>query len=180
MTTDSRGLERPEQRDSADDTGSISRRDFFKGAGAATAASSFALLRQTAQAANSDGTPEQVHLTWGDEPTRVVFVSWASPAQAVNPRVLLERPGTAPSVIHAVQRVYTDGLNGQTVFTYHARLDGLAANSSYRYSVTADNEQARSEPDFIVRVFLRMILEDPSKADRLVKLVERESAAHAV
>jgi putative transcriptional regulator len=43
-----------------------------------------------------------------------------------------------------------------------------------------DFEQARSEPDFIVRVFLRMIREDPGKADRLVKLVERESAARAV
>jgi putative transcriptional regulator len=43
-----------------------------------------------------------------------------------------------------------------------------------------DFEQARSEPDFIVRVFLRMILEDPGKADRLVKIVERENAAHAV
>lgn len=42
-----------------------------------------------------------------------------------------------------------------------------------------DFEQARSEPDFIVRVFLRMISEDPGKADRLVKLVERQSAAHA-
>jgi putative transcriptional regulator len=35
-----------------------------------------------------------------------------------------------------------------------------------------DFEQARSEPDFIVRVFLRMIYEDPAKADRLIKLVE--------
>lgn len=43
-----------------------------------------------------------------------------------------------------------------------------------------DFEQARSEPDFVVRVFLRMILEDPTKADRLVKIVERESAAHAL
>jgi putative transcriptional regulator len=42
-----------------------------------------------------------------------------------------------------------------------------------------DFEQARSEPDFIVRVFLRMILEDPRKADRLVKLVERETVAPA-
>jgi putative transcriptional regulator len=40
-----------------------------------------------------------------------------------------------------------------------------------------DFEQARSEPDFIVRVFLRMILEDPAKVDRLVKIVERQSAA---
>ena len=38
-----------------------------------------------------------------------------------------------------------------------------------------DFEQARSEPDFIVRVFLRMIYEDPAKADRLVKLVKRQS-----
>jgi putative transcriptional regulator len=40
-----------------------------------------------------------------------------------------------------------------------------------------DFEQARSEPDFIVRVFFRMILEDPGKADRLVKRVARENIA---
>ncbi len=39
-----------------------------------------------------------------------------------------------------------------------------------------DFEQARSEPDFIVRVFLRMIYEDPAKADRLIKLVHRKGA----
>jgi putative transcriptional regulator len=38
-----------------------------------------------------------------------------------------------------------------------------------------DFEQARSEPDFVVRVYLRMILDDPNQADRLIKLVERES-----
>jgi putative transcriptional regulator len=42
-----------------------------------------------------------------------------------------------------------------------------------------DFEQARSEPDFIVRVFLRMILEDPAKVDRLVRIVERQSASTA-
>jgi putative transcriptional regulator len=42
-----------------------------------------------------------------------------------------------------------------------------------------DFEQARSEPDFIVRVFLRMILESPKRADRLIKAVERASADHA-
>lgn len=39
-----------------------------------------------------------------------------------------------------------------------------------------DFEQARSEPDFIVRVFLRVIHEDPAKADRLVRIVERRDA----
>jgi putative transcriptional regulator len=43
-----------------------------------------------------------------------------------------------------------------------------------------DFEQARSEPDFVVRVFLRMIQEDPGKAERLVKLVERDHATIAL
>jgi putative transcriptional regulator len=40
-----------------------------------------------------------------------------------------------------------------------------------------DFEQARSEPDFVVRVYLRMIAEDPAKAERLIKLVESQSAS---
>jgi hypothetical protein len=124
---------------------SISRREFFKSAGLAATAP-LTLLSGTVDAASADGTPEQIHLTWGDDPSRTVFVSWASPAQALNPRVILDHGGTAPSVIHAIQRTYTDGLNGQTVFTYHARLDGLRAGSAYRYSVTADNDTRRSAP----------------------------------
>jgi hypothetical protein len=102
-------------------------------------------LSETSAAA-SDGTPEQIHLTWGDDPSHTVFVSWVSPAQSVNPRVSLEHSGSAPRVVHAVQRMYTDGMNGQTVFTYHARLDGLAPDSAYRYSVTADNDSHKHTP----------------------------------
>ena len=36
------------------------------------------------------GTPEQVHLTWGDDPATGVVVSWASPGQAANPRVQVD------------------------------------------------------------------------------------------
>ena len=79
-------------------------------------------------------------------PSSIVFVSWASPAQAVNPRVILRHPPSADKTIHAVQRTYTDGLNGQTVFTYHARLDGLKAGSTYHYAVTADNDRNRAQP----------------------------------
>jgi hypothetical protein len=121
------------------------RREFFKGAGAA-AASPLTLASETTEATHADGTPEQIHLTWGDDPSQTVFVSWASPAQAVNPRVILEHPGAAPSVIHAIQRNYTDGLNGQTVFTYHAKLDHLTPHASYRYSVTADNDSHLRSP----------------------------------
>ena len=99
-----------------------------------------------ANTAAVDGTPEQVHLTWGEDPCCVVFVSWASTAQAVNPRVVVNGPSTVNRVIHAIQRSYTDGLNGQTVFTYHAKLDGLRPESTFHYSVTADNDRHRGQP----------------------------------
>jgi hypothetical protein len=121
----------------------ISRRDFFSGA--AAAASPLALM-DGAAAATADGTPEQIHLTWGDDPARSVVVSWATPAQAANPRVLLERSGAAAQVVHAVQRTYTDGINGQTVFTYHARLEALQPETVYRYTVTADNDRQHRAP----------------------------------
>ncbi len=76
----------------------------------------------------------------------MVYVSWASPVPAVNARLILQHPGAAPSEIHAVQRTYADGLNGQTVFTYHVKLDGLTPDSSYRYCVTADNDSRRRRP----------------------------------
>ena len=130
-------------------TAAISRREFFKGAGSAGVAAAsvpFAHSAESTASTPADGTPEQIHLTWGDDPAQTVFVSWVTPAQAVNPRVTVEHPGAAPAVIHAVQRSYTDGMNGQTVFTYHAKIGGLAAHTTYRYSVTADNDSRRRSP----------------------------------
>ncbi|MDB6086332.1 MAG: calcineurin-like phosphoesterase family protein [Gammaproteobacteria bacterium] len=92
------------------------------------------------------GTPEHIHLTWGDDPSSSVFVSWSSPGRAVNPRVAFAHSSGAGEVVHAIERSYTDGLNGQTVFTYHARLDGLRSDSTIRYSVTADNDGNRAQP----------------------------------
>jgi hypothetical protein len=99
-----------------------------------------------------DGTPEQIHLTWGDDPSKTVFVSWASPARSLNPRVILRSSaysvGAADrdAVIPAVERTYTDGINGQTVFTYHAKLDALEADSEIKYAVTADNDRNAAQP----------------------------------
>jgi hypothetical protein len=84
--------------------------------------------------AATDGTPEQVHLTWGQDPATEVTASWASPAPAVNPRVLIDG-----RVIRAEQRTYIDGLNGETVWTYHARIRGLRPGARHDYEVTADN-----------------------------------------
>jgi hypothetical protein len=76
-----------------------------------------------------------------------VVVSWASAAQAINPRVSYGASTTDhDKTVHAVQRTYTDGLNGETVFTYHARLHGLASGTTFHYSVTADNDSNADQP----------------------------------
>ena len=98
----------------------------------------------SAASASADGTPEQIHLTWGADPATSVTVSWASPAPSVRPRVIL-RPGPAGRpgrIVPATARTYTDGLNGETVWTYHAEITGLASGGSYSYTVTADNDSA--------------------------------------
>jgi hypothetical protein len=128
---------------------SITRRELFKGTagvGIAAAAVPLSFIGGDAKAARADGTPEQIHLTWSDDPASSVVVSWASTAQAINPRVTLRDASVTSKVVHAVQKAYTDGLNGQTVFTYHAKLAGLQPGSRVRYEVTADNDRNRGKP----------------------------------
>ena len=42
-----------------------------------------------------------------------------------------------------------------------------------------DFEQARSEPDLLLRVIYRLILEDPGRAERLIAQVERDGLVGA-
>ncbi len=98
-----------------------------------------------AAAAGPDGTPEQIHLTWGGDPARSMVASWASPGQASRPRVLLSGPRGSVVQLPAVERTYTDGINGETVWTYHVEMRRLDPNESYTYTVTADNDGA-AEP----------------------------------
>ncbi len=92
-------------------------------------------------ALHGGGTPQQIHLTWGDDPARSVVVSWASQAQAVRPRVRIGQ-----RVIGAEERVRTDGLSGRAVWTYHARVHGLRPGATYGYAVTADNDADGADP----------------------------------
>ena len=127
--------------------GSISRRTFVTGAGLSALFGAAASRGADGQPESkpADGTPEQIHLTWGEDPASSVCLSWASAAQARNPRVRITQSSVSRTV-HAVQRTYTDGLNGQTVFTYHASLTGLKADSEFHYSVSADNDRNRMQP----------------------------------
>jgi len=130
-------------------TTAISRRQFVAGAGATgLTAATGARSRQGRDipAGLADGTPEQIHLTWGEDPARSVHVSWVSPGAARNPRVRARIGDGAERVVSAEERRYTDGLSGQTVFTYHARLADLKPGSQVHYSVTADNDRRAGEP----------------------------------
>ena len=125
----------------------MSRRQMLAGAGgtgllAATASRAKAAVRtRRARAGTADGTPEQVHLTWAENPATAVVVSWASPGQAARPRVRIGQ-----RVIPAGSRLYTDGINGEKVWTYHARVGGLRPGATYAYAVTSDNDSNAADP----------------------------------
>jgi len=109
---------------------------------AATASATRAAARiRKARAAGGDGTPEQIHLTWGENPATSVVVSWASPEPATRPRVRIGQ-----RVIPGQPRHYSDGINGETVWTYHSRVDGLRPGATYAYVVTADNDSNAADP----------------------------------
>jgi hypothetical protein len=100
-----------------------------------------ATTRRKARTAAGEGTPEQVHLTWGEDPATSVVVSWASPGPATHPQVHIGQ-----RVIAAEARPYTDGISGETVWTYHARVGGLRPGALYAYAVTADNDDDAADP----------------------------------
>jgi len=89
----------------------------------------------------ADGTPEQIHLTWGDDPTRTMVVSWASPGQAERPRVRIGQ-----RVIAAAERACAGPPGGSVTWTYHARVGGLRPGATYGYAVTADNDANAADP----------------------------------
>ncbi len=130
-------------------TGGLSRRDMLAAGGVsllATAATAVTVVPASAAtitpaAASSPGTPEQIHLTWGNDPATSVVVSWASPGQATRPRVTI-----GERVIPAETRTYTDGLNGVIAYTYHARIGSLRPGKTYAYSVSADNDANAADP----------------------------------
>jgi hypothetical protein len=134
--------------------GALSRREVLAGAGGIgllAAAAPLAGRRGVAplgaaRTTSGDGTPEQLHLTWGQDPATSVTISWSSPGQAQDPRVLLDLGGGWPRSVPAQEQTYTDGLNGETVWTYHATVSGLRPGTKYGYAVTAGNDSRRRDP----------------------------------
>jgi len=85
--------------------------------------------------------PEQLHVQYGADASGQAAVSWAAPARVHRPRLRLghrhDKFGFG-SEVHAEERTYTEALTGETVFTYHARLDHLQPDTAYSYEVLND------------------------------------------
>jgi hypothetical protein len=121
----------------------VSRRSFLGGvgvtAGGLLVASGPVLWEQAAKAETV--TAEQIHLTFGEDPTSEVVVSWVTPTAVSNPTVIV---GTATHgfgrTIAAETRTYTDSNNNQTTIAQHARIDGLYPDTDYVYQVVSDGE----------------------------------------
>ncbi|MFE9551974.1 purple acid phosphatase family protein [Streptomyces sp. NPDC006703] len=118
-----------------------SRRTVLRGtaaAGALAAVPASALLWSRPAVAGTPG-PEQVHLQYGNEPSREMTVSWASGASVRRPRLRLGTPhGGFGRTVQAETRTYVDGLNQVETYTHHARLHGLRPDTPYVYEIVHD------------------------------------------
>ena len=124
----------------------LSRRQFMQlagGVGVAALTFEYALRPNYAFAAGPGGTsslgsgtvPEQIHLTWGADPSTEVTVSWASPQPETTPQVTLSPAVGGQTVFGATTLSYTDGLSGEVVNCYHVPLTGLTPATTYTYVV---------------------------------------------
>ena len=114
---------------------------YAKAMGRWTASASF----EPATSTSPDGTPEQVHLTWGEDPTASVVVSWASPGPATDPRVLLNVDKGRTRAVPAFQRLY-----GRHKWRDRFHLSHISSwprpGSQHSYIVTAENDANAGAP----------------------------------
>ncbi len=86
--------------------------------------------------------PEQLHVQFGADAASQLAVSWTAAGAVARPRLRLGRARHGFGVdVPAEERVYTEALTGEQVFTYHARLSGLTPDTAYIYEVLHDGAQ---------------------------------------
>jgi hypothetical protein len=143
----------------------VDRRRFLQGIGVAGAAVAIGggVARRAAAATgptllrqpDAVGAPaaEHLHLQFGADASESMVASWSTPVRVRKPRVRLgSHEGGFGNVVTAHERAYTDALTGETVYTYHASIDGLDAAHSYVYEAYAAGAepvsgQFRTGPD---------------------------------
>jgi len=122
----------------------VSRRQVLISGGLAASAPLLARDRKAPSLVRSPAkagapAPGQVHVQFGADAASQAAVSWAAAAAASRPRLKLGRSGPGfGTEIPAEERVYTEALTGETVYTYHARLDHLPEDTFFVYEVLHD------------------------------------------
>jgi hypothetical protein len=124
----------------------MSRRKVLTAAGLAAvavplAATGRAQAASLVRRADSVGAPSPrgTHVQFGADAASQAAVSWLAAAAVSRPRLRLGRVDTGHGLeVQAEERVYTEALSGQTVFTYHAQLDHLQPDTQYIYEVLND------------------------------------------
>jgi hypothetical protein len=102
-----------------------------KGARAAT-------LLKTADKAGAP-SPAGLYVQFGADASSQAAVSWLSPVKVKRPRLRLGRPDFGfGRTVDAEERVYTEVMTGQTVYTYHAHLNGLEPDTHHVYEAFND------------------------------------------
>ncbi|MCU1380819.1 MAG: uncharacterized protein JWN29_3802 [Acidimicrobiales bacterium] len=126
----------------------LPRRQLLKLGGlAGVAAVATPLLRQPSSGPALQRQPDvagapmadQLHLQFGADTARTMVASWSTPVPVRRPRLRLGTPsGGYGRVVDADVKTYTEGITGETVWTYHATIDHLHPDTDYRYEVFAD------------------------------------------
>ena len=85
-----------------------------------------------------------VHLQFGADASSQMAVSWHTLQPVQRPRVLLGRlDGRLERTTPAATTSYVDAKSGKTVYAHHARIDRLAADTSYIYAALHDGAEPR-------------------------------------
>src|SRR5215831_2991051 len=124
----------------------ISRRKVLTAAGlaavavplAATGRAQAASLVRRADSAGAP-SPQGTHVQFGADAAKQAAVSWLAAAAVTRPRLRLGKADSGyGQEVPAEERVYTEALSGQTVFTYHTHLDHLQPDTQYIYEALND------------------------------------------
>ena len=80
-----------------------------------------------------------LHLQFGQDASSQTAVSWHTLEAVHNPRVLVgDLDGRLLHTVTAIERSYTDGKSGRTVYAYHARISDLKPDQAYLYAALHD------------------------------------------
>jgi hypothetical protein len=97
-----------------------------------------AALLKTADVAGAP-SPDGLHVQFGSDAAREAVVSWISPVKIRRPRLRIGKPDSGYGrTVEAEERVYTEALTGQTVYTYHAALSHLQPDTLFIYQALND------------------------------------------